>query len=199
MTLKNHANSRAFYSGKGLVLDFGRRNRICRYGFISYIWSPSDKNSYDEDKELPRRPWHLDKDIPVVPLSFVMAEWVLGLNPLGVRKRSKDEDGVDEHSAPSLVILDCHTPYCMRFSHGRFVVPSGIFSEGLRGCKCTLQHGEVFENYFFDEHDVPEAIMEMAIDSVDANVGFGGNRYVRTVSEILQQGIEDLDEDLPLD
>ncbi|KAL8838298.1 MAG: hypothetical protein Q9170_002196 [Blastenia crenularia] len=171
----------------GLVFDVGRKNSACRWGAVDYIWSPTDTLRYDTAKEIPRRVWHFDPQTPIIPITFAEAEWIVGKAPRGIRHSLAR---MPEHD--SIVVLDLYTPYSVRLSHGRLVIPSQLLKFGGYSNYYSLAGDAQFNDFLVDEDEILDTILALAHCPRPAYSGLTRRDYVKSIGEVLQQGLAGL-------
>ncbi|KAL8854856.1 MAG: hypothetical protein Q9221_000362 [Calogaya cf. arnoldii] len=161
---------------RGLIVDVGRKNLSCRWGMVDYGWQPAELIRYDMEREVPKRAWHFDSDTSIVPVTCHQVEWIVGEAPRGIRGKPQ------LIPRRSIVVLDLYTPYGVRLSHGRFVIPSDKLLPAGDHRYYKLTDDSQFEDYLTDEDEV-----------VDRILGYLSNGdYVRSHGSILQDGLSRL-------
>ncbi|KAL9639676.1 MAG: hypothetical protein Q9204_001003, partial [Flavoplaca sp. TL-2023a] len=109
---------------------------------------------------------------PIVPITFHQVQWIVGHGPRGLRDKPKP-------LPRSIVVLDSYSPYNLRVSHGRWVIPSDKLVLAGDSHYYKLTDDAQFEDYLTDEDDIVNSILDY----------LSSGEYVRSVGSIWQDGL----------
>ncbi|KAL8837173.1 MAG: hypothetical protein Q9170_002634 [Blastenia crenularia] len=182
--------------GKGLILDFGVWNPICRYGILQYNWADDDKHRYDQDGEPPLRVWDVRTNISLVPLSFLRLERTGNWAPCGTRQSETQHKKIAKRP-PSMVLCDLYPQECQRVQHGRFVVPSKfLYSSRRRNSRDLLQVGKgILDDFYCEGEDLIDTLTKPLWGGQQITVDQRGNtirasEYCLDLRSVLQAGVD---------
>ena len=191
--------------GKGLIVDLGKRNKLCRFGIVRYTWSWIDKDRYDQKGQLPCT-FGIDKRIPVVALSFAPLHWDYGPTPRNIGPSGFAARLLSKRP-PTLVVCDMFPYSCIRFPHARFVVPHDKLPTILgRGGVVPLKH--IWEHHRVEPYELTDVLTSALRGRPREAFCSGSNPtpartqdYCYFLQDALQQGVVDwattIDESIP--
>ena len=140
-----------------------KRNKSCRFYFVFYIWSESDKNLYDRFEEFSRRVWKLNKHTFMISLSFLRVQWQLNhfLQTIRITKSNLKRW---QTRTFFLIICNAMSYTIMRVFHDRFVVFSDQLSFIVLKFR-NFQSKKKFLNRFqVNQSDLSRIILNMLND-----------------------------------
>ena len=176
-----------------MILDLGKRNKMCRFFFTKYAWCPMDIERYDRDGDLPRSIGR-HKRIPVLPLSFVSMDWVTGAVPQK-NKHTHFAMKMIAKRPPSLFICDMTPEICIRHPHPRFIVPHCAFPSGVTRHRSGRLEGS-WDQYRVEGLELLHVLEDALDDSIytvadrDSSTLPSGV-YGRWLQDALSQGVVD--------
>jgi hypothetical protein len=148
-------------SGQGMIIDLGKRNTMGRFAAVKYFWSEAKKERYDLYGELPFRAWDLDKNTPVVRLSFMRLQHFDDLHPVGTKGSDWMSACLLKTRDPSLIVCDLYPHRCIRMAHGRFIFPSERLVGTTKEFAAVKFREGLMDQYSVDEDDIMTVITSL--------------------------------------
>ncbi|KAI4273778.1 MAG: hypothetical protein LQ337_004410 [Flavoplaca oasis] len=182
--------------GKGLVVDLGKRNTLCRFGIARYNWSWIDNDRYDREGEPPET-LGLYKRIPVVALTFLHLSWTFGPTPRGNRPAIFSTRLLAKRPE-SLVVCDMFPSRCIRFPHTRFVVPNCKLPTNIRRmAPAPLAHG-IWDQYRTEPYELTDVLTralrgpaQIVFSSDSGQTAVESETYCHFLQDALKAGLTD--------
>lgn len=176
--------------GRGLVIDLGPQNRMCRFFVSPHPWTKPERERYDRYSESPH-PYRLHKSTLVVRVSFVRLSW----DELYPRMTRPGEFvlGLIKSRSPSILVCDMFAGACIRLPHARFVLPQNEFPDGLRRYSGVFLKTGTFDQYHVHEDGLIDAITSVLDGQSQTRFGHYGtivdsHDYYCRLGDALDQG-----------
>lgn len=186
-------NSADQSSGRGRLVNMGKRNPHGRFVVVNYRWSRRDKKRYDDDGQPPRS-YTVHPDIPVLPVSFLSLVWTYEKYPIGTRAAEFAANHRFQTRWPSIIVCDVFPIRCIRQRHARFILPWEIVHKEASAVehhgKFHLDEG-ILDNYHTSEDELIQVILSALTGTLTTSLGtrVEGCEYAVYLKDIMAGGV----------